>query len=151
MLGVSSYAGSDCTGTINSMAGGCRSCSLPERTDVDCVFLLDVAAAVQCTTVVLNSFTVPAGQTLDLKLLAGTTVNMSASFCFSIPFPISQHVQRGRWRHLLRKPELGRTPFPSQVSILSPRVLLSPSWDYLSGDSVTCKLSSRPAVIITYS
>lgn len=37
----------------------------------------DVTAAVACTTVNINSFTVPAGQALTLNLLTGTTVNMS--------------------------------------------------------------------------
>ncbi|KAF9448205.1 glycoside hydrolase family 28 protein [Macrolepiota fuliginosa MF-IS2] len=62
LLAASSYAGSDCTGTINSMA--------------------DVTAAVKCTTVVMNSFTVPAGQTLNLDLLTGTTVTMNGDISF---------------------------------------------------------------------
>ncbi|KAJ7705498.1 endo-polygalacturonase PG1 [Mycena rosella] len=45
-----------CTGTISSLA--------------------DVAAAVACTTVNINGFTVPAGSTFTLNLLAGTTVNL---------------------------------------------------------------------------
>ena len=56
---VAAPAASDCTGTIASLD--------------------DVAAAVKCTTVNINSFTVPAGETFDLKLLDGTTVNLSAS------------------------------------------------------------------------
>lgn len=36
----------------------------------------DVAAAVKCTTVNINSFIVPAGKTFDITLLDGTTVNM---------------------------------------------------------------------------
>lgn len=50
-------AASDCTGTISSMD--------------------DVAAAVKCTTVVINSFTVPAGETFNLNLASGSTVTMS--------------------------------------------------------------------------
>lgn len=50
-------AASDCTGTISSLD--------------------DVAAAVKCTTVVINSFTVPAGKTFDLNLASGSTVTMS--------------------------------------------------------------------------
>ena len=46
----------DCTGTISSLD--------------------DVAAAVKCTTVTINKFTVPAGKTFELDLLDGTTVNM---------------------------------------------------------------------------
>ncbi|KXN90815.1 Polygalacturonase 1 [Leucoagaricus sp. SymC.cos] len=63
-LAVSAYAQSSCTGTINSMN--------------------DVANAVKCTTVVLNSFTVPAGVTLNLNLLDGTTVNMNGDISFGI-------------------------------------------------------------------
>lgn len=48
-----------CTGTISS--------------------LNDVAAAVKCTTVNINSFTVPAGQTFSLSLASGSTVNMCKS------------------------------------------------------------------------
>lgn len=39
----------------------------------------DVAEAVKCTTVNINTFLVPAGQTFDLNLLTGTTVNMRES------------------------------------------------------------------------
>ncbi|KAF7782166.1 CAZyme family GH28 [Agaricus bisporus var. burnettii] len=53
---------SDCVGTINSMD--------------------DVADAVRCTTVVLNGFTVPAGQTLNIDLLDGSTVNMNGDIHF---------------------------------------------------------------------
>ncbi|KAJ3477207.1 hypothetical protein NLI96_g10623 [Meripilus lineatus] len=45
-----------CTGTISSMS--------------------DVTSAVKCTTVNINAFTVPAGQTFNLDLLQGSTVNM---------------------------------------------------------------------------
>ena len=38
--------------------------------------LSDVNAAVQCTTVNINAFTVPAGETFSLDLLQGTTVNV---------------------------------------------------------------------------
>lgn len=54
-----SKASSACTGTISSMS--------------------DVSSAVKCTTVNINSFTVPAGETLNLDLEDGTTVNMSMS------------------------------------------------------------------------
>ena len=56
---VAAPAASDCTGTISSLD--------------------DVAAAVKCTTVNINSFTVPAGETFNLALADGTTVNMRAS------------------------------------------------------------------------
>lgn len=55
----SSEASSACTGTISSMS--------------------DVSSAVQCTTVNINSFTVPAGETFELTLEDDTTVNMSKS------------------------------------------------------------------------
>jgi len=61
-LAIAARAGSDCTGTINSLA--------------------DVTAAVACTTVVINSFTVPAGQTFNLNLLTGTTVTMNGNIAF---------------------------------------------------------------------
>ncbi|GLB45094.1 putative glycosyl hydrolases family 28 [Lyophyllum shimeji] len=44
--------------------------------------LADVAAAVQCTTVNINSFTVPAGQALTLNLATGTTVNLNGDIKF---------------------------------------------------------------------
>ncbi len=49
-----------CTGTISSLD--------------------DVDDAVECTTVNINSFTVPAGETFNLDLADGTTVNMRAFF-----------------------------------------------------------------------
>jgi len=49
-------ARSNCVGTISSLD--------------------DVSNAVQCTTVNINSFTVPAGKTFALDLLDGTTVNV---------------------------------------------------------------------------
>ena len=58
---------SDCTGTISSLD--------------------DVASAVKCTTVNVNAFTVPAGQTFNLALLAGTTVNMRAYHSHTSPRP----------------------------------------------------------------
>ncbi|KAJ3560625.1 hypothetical protein NP233_g10712 [Leucocoprinus birnbaumii] len=63
LLAVSGYASSDCTGTINSLS--------------------DVTAAVACTTVNLNGFQVPGGQTLNLNLLDGTTVNMNGDISFA--------------------------------------------------------------------
>ncbi|KAJ6505207.1 polygalacturonase [Mycena sanguinolenta] len=44
--------------------------------------LTDVAAAVACTTINVNGFTVPAGQTFTLSLLAGTTVNILGDITF---------------------------------------------------------------------
>ncbi|KAJ7609153.1 endo-polygalacturonase PG1 [Roridomyces roridus] len=44
--------------------------------------LTDVAAAVACTIVNVNSFTVPAGQSFTLNLLAGTTVNILGDITF---------------------------------------------------------------------
>ncbi|KIJ19579.1 polygalacturonase [Paxillus involutus ATCC 200175] len=53
---------SDCTGTISSLS--------------------DVRTAVQCTTVNINAFTVPAGETFNLDLLNGTTVNVLGEIQF---------------------------------------------------------------------
>ncbi|TFK44204.1 polygalacturonase [Crucibulum laeve] len=61
-LAGAAFASSACTGTINSLS--------------------DVTAAVACTTVNLNSFTVPGGQALTLSLLDGTTVNMNGDIFF---------------------------------------------------------------------
>ncbi|KAI0711539.1 endo-polygalacturonase PG1 [Earliella scabrosa] len=61
---VAAPAATDCTGTISSLD--------------------DVAAAVKCTTVNINSFTVPAGKTFDIKLLDGTTVNMQGDVKFDV-------------------------------------------------------------------
>ncbi|KAG8984166.1 hypothetical protein FRB90_005501, partial [Tulasnella sp. 427] len=53
-----------CTGTISSLS--------------------DVAAAVKCTTININSFTVTAGSTFDLELLDGTTVNLLGDVTFGV-------------------------------------------------------------------
>ncbi|KAI0318681.1 glycosyl hydrolases family 28-domain-containing protein [Amylostereum chailletii] len=42
----------------------------------------DVAAAVACTTIVINAFTVPAGETFNLDLLDSTTVTMKGDVTF---------------------------------------------------------------------
>jgi polygalacturonase len=42
--------------------------------------LNDVAAAVKCTTININGFTVPAGQTFKLALASGTLVNLRTHF-----------------------------------------------------------------------
>ncbi|KAG0703397.1 glycoside hydrolase family 28 protein [Suillus ampliporus] len=55
-------ASSSCVGTISS--------------------LNDVSSAVKCTTVNINAFTVPAGKTFELQLLAGTTVNVLGEIKF---------------------------------------------------------------------
>jgi len=55
---------SACTGTISSLS--------------------DVTAAVACTTVNINAFTVPAGQALTLTLLSGTTVNLNGDITFGV-------------------------------------------------------------------
>ncbi|KAG9312417.1 pectin lyase fold/virulence factor [Chiua virens] len=51
-----------CTGTISSLS--------------------DINSAVQCTTVNINAFTVPAGKTFSLNLLHGTTVNVLGDIQF---------------------------------------------------------------------
>ncbi|KAI0332225.1 endo-polygalacturonase PG1 [Cubamyces sp. BRFM 1775] len=61
---VAAPAASDCTGTISSLD--------------------DVSAAVKCTTVNINSFTVPAGETFNLDLADGTTVNMQGDVTFAV-------------------------------------------------------------------
>ncbi|KAF9462335.1 endo-polygalacturonase PG1 [Collybia nuda] len=62
LIGSVAQTSAACTGTISSLA--------------------DVTAAVACTTVNINSFTVPAGQALTLNLLTGTTVNMKGDIFF---------------------------------------------------------------------
>lgn len=59
---LASPASATCTGTISSLD--------------------DVSDAVKCTTVNINSFTVPAGETFDLELASGTTVNMQGDVTF---------------------------------------------------------------------
>jgi len=44
--------------------------------------LSDVAAAVKCTSITLNGFTVPAGEGLSLSLASGTTVTMAGDISF---------------------------------------------------------------------
>ncbi|KIO31155.1 carbohydrate-binding module family 1 protein [Tulasnella calospora MUT 4182] len=56
--------GKRCTGTISSLS--------------------DVAAAVECTTININSFTVTAGETFDLELATGTTVNLLGDVTFGV-------------------------------------------------------------------
>lgn len=56
---LASGAATACTGTISSLD--------------------DVSDAVKCTTVNINAFTVPAGETFNLELASGTTVNMRES------------------------------------------------------------------------
>ncbi|KIP10957.1 glycoside hydrolase family 28 protein [Phlebiopsis gigantea 11061_1 CR5-6] len=51
-----------CTGTISSLS--------------------DVSAAVKCSTVNINAFTVPAGQTFNLPLIDGATVNLLGTVTF---------------------------------------------------------------------
>ncbi|QRV81282.1 polygalacturonase [Ceratobasidium sp. AG-Ba] len=53
-----------CTGTISSLS--------------------DVSAAQKCTTININSFTVPAGQTFALSLSSGTTVNLLGDIKFGV-------------------------------------------------------------------
>ncbi|KAG1880987.1 glycoside hydrolase [Suillus subluteus] len=59
---VTAASSSSCTGTISS--------------------LNDVSSAIKCTTVNINAFTVPAGQTFKLQLLDGTTVNVLGEIQF---------------------------------------------------------------------
>ncbi|TFK83615.1 glycoside hydrolase family 28 protein [Polyporus arcularius HHB13444] len=61
---VAAPSATDCTGTISSLD--------------------DVSAAVKCTTVNINAFTVPAGKTFDLSLADGTTVNLQGDVKFAV-------------------------------------------------------------------
>ncbi|KAI0045656.1 glycoside hydrolase family 28 protein [Auriscalpium vulgare] len=62
VLACSVFAAEACVGSIYSLS--------------------DVASAVQCTTVNIHSFTVPAGQTFSLTLANGTSVNMFGDVTF---------------------------------------------------------------------
>ncbi|KAL8293516.1 hypothetical protein RQP46_000217 [Phenoliferia psychrophenolica] len=57
------HLGKRCTGTISSYS--------------------DVAAAIKCTTINIEAFTVPVGKTLTLNLLKGTTVNVLGEVTFA--------------------------------------------------------------------
>ncbi|KAF7368816.1 Glycoside hydrolase family 28 protein [Mycena venus] len=72
IVALLSAAAHACTGTVSS--------------------LTDVAAAVACTTINVNGFTVPAGQTFTLNLLAGTTVNIR-----KIHFPFAKDESQGHF------------------------------------------------------
>ena len=65
-----------CTGTINSLSGKKLLFVYNYIQLIPLIMMADVSNAVKCTTVILNGFTVPAGQALVLPLLDGTTVNM---------------------------------------------------------------------------
>jgi len=56
--------GKRCTGTINSLS--------------------DVAAAQECTTIVINAFTVPAGETFTLSAPAGAEITMAGTVTFGV-------------------------------------------------------------------
>ncbi|KAG8876794.1 hypothetical protein FRB97_003917 [Tulasnella sp. 331] len=56
--------GKRCTGTISSLS--------------------DVAAAIECTTININSFTVTAGTTFELDCASGTTVNVLGDVTFGV-------------------------------------------------------------------
>jgi polygalacturonase len=62
LLATATIANAACSATISSLA--------------------DVAAAVKCTSITLNGFTVPAGQGLTLSLASGTTVTMAGDINF---------------------------------------------------------------------
>ena len=76
-----SAATTSCVGTINSLSGKISYVPIQFRLLIG---LVDVSTAVQCTTVNINSFTVPAGQGFSLSLLAGTTVNMRKSCLYAL-------------------------------------------------------------------
>lgn len=58
--------GKRCTGTISSLS--------------------DVAAAIKCTTININSFTVPAGETFTLSCTTGATVDVLGNVTFGISY-----------------------------------------------------------------
>lgn len=96
--------GTACTGTISSLD--------------------DVDDAVECTTVNINSFTVPAGETFNLDLADGTTVNMGMLF-----FPASTYTHatppaslRGGCQFWQQ--DVGWSAIPSQVRILSALIVI---------------------------
>ncbi|KAG2128451.1 glycoside hydrolase [Suillus cothurnatus] len=62
VAGIAAASSSSCIGTISSLD--------------------DVSSAIECTTVNINAFTVPAGQTFKLQLLDGTTVNVLGEIQF---------------------------------------------------------------------
>ncbi|KAF8187456.1 endo-polygalacturonase PG1 [Pholiota molesta] len=62
LLAGATVANAACSATISSLA--------------------DVAAAVKCTSITLNGFTVPAGSGLTLSLASGTTVTMAGDISF---------------------------------------------------------------------
>lgn len=93
-----------CTGTISSLS--------------------DVSAAVKCTTVNINAFTVPAGETFDLSLLAGTTVNMRTFFTkFLHTYSTITYTVLDRGRCYLWEQDVGGSSLPSQV-ITFPRLVI---------------------------
>jgi hypothetical protein len=75
--------------------------------------LNDVSNAVECTTVNINAFTVPAGQTFALQLLDGTTVNVCER---DQMFSLCTSLILFSGRDSIRKPKLGRSPIRGQVS-----------------------------------
>jgi hypothetical protein len=90
---VTAAGSSGCIGTISS--------------------LNDVSNAVKCTTVNINAFTVPAGQTFALQLLDGTTVNVCER---DQMFSLCTSLILFSGRDPIRKPKLGRSPIRGQVS-----------------------------------
>lgn len=56
----------------------CLSIILTFSTYILTIETADVAAAVKCTSITLNGFTVPAGEGLTLSLASGTTVTMGS-------------------------------------------------------------------------
>lgn len=65
-VALAAPSATDCTGTISSLD--------------------DVDDAVKCTTVNINSFTVPAGETFNLDLADSTTVNLRTCLLHAFVF-----------------------------------------------------------------
>ncbi len=100
LYAVAAPGGKGCTGNIASLD--------------------DVADAIACTTININSLTVPAGILFNLTLQTGTTVNMSTCGFFLLHF--STHLcplMVGSGRCYLWEQNVGWTPFPSQVTVTS--------------------------------
>jgi polygalacturonase len=62
--------------TLLALAGRAAAAPLGKRCTGTIASLNDVANAVKCQTIVINSFTVPAGETFSLNVLQDTSITM---------------------------------------------------------------------------
>lgn len=76
------------TATIATMAAFYAQSAAADRVGKRCTgsisSLSDVSAAVACTTININSFTVDAGKTFELDCASGTTVNVLGDVTFGV-------------------------------------------------------------------